>query len=76
MWQLYVTDSNRQWTPGGTFDTVTAATAQIIALEGLTISGLHLETFVETKFGTDDEAFAAFEYTGRRALYVIKRMVQ
>ena len=76
MWQLNVTDSNREWTNGGMFETLTAATAAIIANEGLTKPGIHLEFYVDVKFGTDAENLSYFEYSGKRAIYGIKRMVQ
>jgi hypothetical protein len=53
---------------------VTEAARRIFELEGTPKNGLFLEFDVETdEFGTDDEAFRVFHYTGKRALYGIKR---
>jgi hypothetical protein len=75
MWQLAMkTPADKDWMPVGIFGTVTEAARRIVELEGIPKSGLFLEFFVEThEFGTDDEAFRVFHYTGKRALYGIKR---
>ena len=76
MWQLAMkTPTDKDWTPVGTFDTVTAAARRIRELEGNPArGGLFLDFFVETgEWGTDDEAFRVFHHTGKRALYGIKR---
>jgi hypothetical protein len=53
---------------------VTEAARRIAELEGTPKNGLFLKFYVETnEFGTDDEAFRVFHYTGKRALYGIKR---
>ncbi|MBV8738069.1 MAG: hypothetical protein JO007_12580 [Alphaproteobacteria bacterium] len=58
----------------GTFGSVTEAARRIVQLDGIRKNGLFLQFYVETnEFGTDDEAFRVFHYTGKRALYGIKR---
>jgi 3-methyladenine DNA glycosylase/8-oxoguanine DNA glycosylase len=76
MWQLHMTNAAKKWVEAGSFDSVTAATRRIIEIEGYPITGIHLEMHVDTLHGTDEEAFAHLEHTGRRALYVVKRVVQ
>jgi hypothetical protein len=75
MWQLAMkTPADKDWMPAGTFATVTEAARRIVELEGVSQRGLFLEFYVETnESGTDDEAFRVFHYTGKRALYGIKR---
>ena len=75
MWQLAMkTPADKDWTPVSTFATVTEAARRIVELEGVPTNGLFLEFYVETnEFGTDDEAFRVFHYTGKRALYGINR---
>ena len=75
MWQLTMkTPADKDWIPVGTFATVTEASRRIVKLEGIPKNGLFLEFYVETdEFGTDDEAFRVFHYTGQRALYGIER---
>jgi hypothetical protein len=76
MWQLHINRRQGEWAPDGTFETVRDAVRRIIELEHYSITGIHLEIFVESEYGTDEEAFGHLEYTGRAALYVVKRRVQ
>jgi hypothetical protein len=76
MWQLSMTNTAKEWTSVGTFDSVTAAARRIRELEGRQSGGIFLELHVEIDFGTDDEAFSVLHHTGRRALYGIRRRVQ
>ena len=75
MWQLAMkTAADKDWTPVSTFATVTEAASRIVELEGVPMNGLFLQFYVETnEFGTDDEALRVFHYTGKLALYGIKR---
>jgi hypothetical protein len=75
MWQLRMkTKSDKDWVSVGTFGSVTEAAHRIVKLEGIKKKGLFLEFYVETNgLGTDDEAFRVFHYTGKHALYGIKR---
>jgi len=75
MWQLTMkTKSDKDWMSVGTFGSVTEAARRIVQLDGIRKNGLFLQFYVETnEFGTDDEAFRVFHYTGKRALYGIKR---
>jgi hypothetical protein len=75
MWQLAMkTPADKDWMPVATFATVTEAARRIVALEGIPQAGLFLEFYVETnEYGTDEEAFRVFHYTGKLALYGIKR---
>ena len=74
MWQLRMTNAAKEWVEIDTFDTVTEAARRIVQLEGVPKAGLFLEFYVETnEYGTDEEAFRVFHYTGKRALYGIKR---
>jgi hypothetical protein len=74
MWQLRMTNAAKEWVEIDTFATVTEAARRIVQLEGVPKAGLFLEFYVETnEYGTDEEAFRVFHYTGKRALYGIKR---
>ena len=74
MWQLRVTNAEKEWIDVGTFATVTEAARRIAELEDIPKNGLFLEFYVETnEFGTDEEALRVFHHTGKRALYGIKR---
>ncbi|MDR3489792.1 MAG: hypothetical protein P4M05_33500 [Bradyrhizobium sp.] len=69
-----MTDAARVWGIVGSFQSVTAAVRQIIHIEDKQISGIHLEMYVDaTVEDNDDEATGYFEYTGKKALYAIKR---
>ena len=61
------------------FETVTDATRRIIEMEGIQLTGIHIEMYVDTVHGNDNEAFGHLEYTGRESAgrkthYVIKRV--
>ena len=74
MWQLRMTNAAKEWVDVGTFATVTEAARRIAELEDIPKNGLFLEFYVETnEYGTDEEAFRVLHYTGKRALYGIKR---
>jgi hypothetical protein len=74
MWQLRMTNTAKEWVDVDTFATVTEAARRIAELEDIPKNGLFLEFYVETnEYGTDEEAFRVFHYTGKRALYGIKR---
>jgi hypothetical protein len=74
MWQLKMINTAKEWIDVGTFETVTAAARRITELEDNPANGIFLEFYVDTtEFGTDEEAFRVLHYTGRRALYGIRR---
>lgn len=73
MWQLHMTNADRQWVMVASFETVTAAARRIREIEGGATGGIFLRIYVEIDFGSDDEALGHLEYKGRKALYVIKR---
>jgi hypothetical protein len=75
MWQLKMTNAAKEWTDVGNFETVTEAARRIRELEGRPDGGIFLEMFVEIDFGTDDDAFSCLQYSGRKALYGIRRRV-
>jgi hypothetical protein len=77
MWQLHATNTDRKWVMIASFETVTDATRRIIEMEGLQLTGIHIEMYVDTV--NDNEAFGHLEYTGkesagRKTHYVIKRV--
>ena len=76
MWQLHINRRRGEWTPDGTFETLRDVVRRIIVLGHYSIKGIHLEIFVESEYSTDEETFDHLEYTGRDALYVVKRRVQ
>jgi hypothetical protein len=76
MWRLFKTDAAKEWVEAGSFDSVRAAVRGIIEIEGSDKIGIHLETFVDTMDSTDEVALGHFEYSGRKSLYVVKRIVQ
>ncbi|KAA5609574.1 hypothetical protein [Rhodovastum atsumiense] len=69
-----MTNAACEWVEAGTFESVTAAARRIREIEGIS-GNLFLQMLIEPDFGTDAEAFAHLEYTGKQALYVIKRRV-
>jgi hypothetical protein len=75
VWQLCVTNAAKEWIEVGRFDTVTAAARCIRQMEGRPTGGIFLEIHVYTESGDDDEAFSVLHYTGRQALYGIRRRV-
>jgi hypothetical protein len=77
MWQLHMTNPGKEWGLVGNFESATAAVRQIIRLEDSPNMGIHLEMYVDTSVGNnDDEAFGHPEYSGKKALYVVKRQRQ
>ena len=76
MWRLFKTNTAREWIEAGNFESVRAAVGRIIAIEGSDMIGIHLTTFVDKMDASDEVALGHFEYSGRMALYVIKRMLQ
>ncbi|CAB3802765.1 hypothetical protein LMG28614_05692 [Paraburkholderia ultramafica] len=75
MWELNKNDRSKDWKAVGTFASIQEATKRIIELEAKPVSGIHLEMFVETNYGSDEEFLGYFEYTGAKSLYVIKRVL-
>ncbi|HTV30489.1 MAG TPA: hypothetical protein VMF32_22280 [Xanthobacteraceae bacterium] len=73
MWQLKMTNAAKEWTEVGTFETLSAAARRIRELEDRAANGLFLEFYVDTDLATDEEALSIFHYTGKRALYGIRR---
>ena len=78
MWALHASAKGniKAWEMVGRFESVTDAARYIIEIEAIPVTGLHLEMPVDTLHGTDAEAFGYFEFTGRKALYALKRVVQ
>jgi hypothetical protein len=54
---------------------MTAAARRIRELEDYPVTGVFLQMYVGTEFGTDEASFGHLEHTGKRALYVVKRQV-
>ena len=75
MWRLKMTNTTREWIDAGDFETVTAAARRIRELEDYPVTGVFLQMYVGTEFGTDEELLGHLEHTGKRALYVVKRQV-
>ena len=76
MWQLKTADRGEPWTHVGNFGTVAEAARRIIELEEDPVSAVFFELLIETKAGSEDEAFAHLEHTGRSTgrFYVVKRI--
>lgn len=72
MWQLHMTNENRDWGLVGRFGTIGEAVQRITELEGLPCPGLFLRTHVYPPC-TDEEALRDLEYKGAKAAYVIRR---
>lgn len=66
MWRLSMAERGKAWTTIGEFETVTAVAQKLIELEGYPVSGVFFELLVDTKTGTDKEAFQHLEHTGKR----------
>ena len=73
MWQLMMTNAAKEWVEAGSFETVIAAARHLRELEDYPVTGVFLQIYADTVYGSDDEAFGHLEHTGRRALYVVKR---
>jgi hypothetical protein len=80
MWRLLMTDKARQWVEAGSFGSITASVRRIIEIEDHDGAGIHLEFHVCTITNDDDandaDALGYLEYSGKRAIYGIKRAVQ
>jgi len=74
-WQLKTADPGEPWTEVGNFESATDAARKIIELEEYPVSAIFFTLFIETKAGSEEEAFAHLEHSGRCTgrLYVIKR---
>ncbi len=73
MWKLMMTNAAKEWVEAGHFGTVIEAARRIRELEDYPFTGVFLQIYADTEFGTDDESFGHLEHTGKRALYVVKR---
>ena len=73
MWQLMMTNAAKEWVDAGDFETVTAAPRRIREIKGYPNTGVFLGLHVDTKLGTDEEAFAVLHHAGRRVRYGIRR---
>jgi hypothetical protein len=76
MWQLKMADPGEPWTEIGFYESLQAAAQGIIGLEEYPVTALFFELLIETKAGSEEDAFAHMEHTGRCTgrLYVIKRV--
>jgi hypothetical protein len=76
MWQLKTADPGEPWMDLGIFESAAAAARKIIELEEYPVSAVFFELLIETKAGSEEEAFAHLEHTGRRTerCYVVKRV--
>ena len=73
MWLLAMTNAAKEWIEVGTFETVAAAAARILELEGSPATGVFFYFHVDSVFDSDEEAFRVLHHDGRRALYGVKR---
>ena len=75
MRRLKTADRGEPRTDLGRFESPTAAARRIIELEEYLITGVFFEMLIETKGGSDEEAFDHLEHTDRNTerCYVIKR---
>ena len=76
MWLLKTADRDEPWTEVGNFESLTTATRKIIELEDYPVAVVFFEMLIETKAGSEEDAFAHLEHTGRRTerCYVVKRV--
>jgi hypothetical protein len=76
MWQLNIAERGGEWVTVGGFETVTAAAQKIIELEDYPVSGIFFDMLIETGSGatSEQEAFGHLGHTGKRYLYVVKRI--
>jgi hypothetical protein len=75
-WALHRTNQNREWVMVGTCESLSEAAARIIEIEQMPVKGLFFELHVSTLGGDDGEFLGHLEFTGKGALYVVKRSVQ
>jgi hypothetical protein len=67
-------DRGQPWVTLGSFESVRAAAQKIIELEAYLVSGVFFEALIETKAGSDENAFSHLEHAGANSRsYVIKR---
>lgn len=76
MWPLKTADRSEPWTEVGNFDSAKDAARKIIELEQYPVSAIFFELLIETKTGSEQEAFNYLEHRGRRTerCYVVKRL--
>ncbi len=76
MWQLKTADPGKPWTEVGFYGSLQAAAQGIIGLEGYPVTAVFFQLLIETKAGSEEEAFSYLEHTGRCTgrIYVIKRV--
>jgi hypothetical protein len=76
MWQLKMADPGEPWTEIGFYASLQAAAQGIIELEEYSVTAVFFELLIETKAGSEKEAFSYLEHTGRRTgrCYVVKRV--
>jgi len=70
-----MTGSGGGWVLVDLFESVTEAAQRIREIERYPVSGVLLEMYVGTQYGNDTEAFAHLEHKGRKAAYVVKRVL-
>jgi hypothetical protein len=73
MWQLAMTNEQKEWIPVGSFENLRSVVQRINQIEETGPRGIFFEILAESNFGTDEEFLAHLEYKGRRALYAVKR---
>jgi hypothetical protein len=76
MWQLNAAYPGGSWLLIGYFHSATDAGRKIIELEEYPVSGVFFRGLIETEVGTEEEAFAHLEHTGKRTgrFYAVKRV--
>jgi len=76
MWQLKMADLGEPWTEIGFYESLQTAAQGIIELEEYSVIAVFFELLIETKAGSEEEAFRYLEHTGRRTgrCYVVKRV--
>jgi len=76
VWELRMTDTAGGWVTEGAYESVVAAGKRILKLENDPGSALFFKFHVETKWGSDEEAFSYLQFAGKNAsrLYGVKRV--
>jgi hypothetical protein len=74
MWQLKMADPGEPWTEIGFYESLRTAAQGIIGLEEYPVTAVVFQLLIETKAGSEEEAFSYLEHTGRCTgrIYVIK----
>jgi len=76
MWHLKMCERGGDWVTVGSFESVAAAARKILELEASPAYGVFFQIYIETGLGarSEHESLGHLEHSGKRYLYVVKRV--